>query len=427
MRSMSAPKRSFLLRAWRFGWWQVLRFLAYIWCAVEYLFFLLLHLRRIRQAEYVYPLWFWSFGHQATDPHMLALRFHGKKLLVLLSDYGNFSPYIVDAFRPHLDIVDFRQSRWLRHFLPALTSVRVTRMKQRILSLVLYLFRCRTQVVHTFYERFGLPMEGYYHTEYLRLLSSSEPNVVHPRREHVQQFRDMLRREHHILDDRWFVSFYFRRKHRNPAEVRDTQPATYKEAISLVTQNGGWVFCGGDCDPREEFPGMEHVFGYRDFPCDRSLCDLFFLTQCAFLVCGQSGPLAMAIAFATPTLVANAALYYITGCRDNQRICYKKLVERRTGRALTAREIFRLPTLCLNSNAQFDRADLVHVDNTPEELCAAVEEMLAFIIFRKDITHSAEYGVLYRRFHEMLPPESFVAQTSCMPTLGCLRALRLEE
>ncbi len=400
----------------------IIRPLALAYCGAEYFFSVLCHLSVLRKAEYVAPLWFWSFGHQATDPHMLALRFQGKKLLVLLSDYGNFNRYIVDAFRPHMNIVDLRHARFPLHFLK---SLEITWVKNRVLRLVLCLVRSRAQFVATFFERFGPPAEGFYVVEYSNLLSSREPSVIRPITAHVQTLRDILRREHPALAERWFVSLYFRKKQQGAVEVRDMNPETYRAAIEHVHKQGGWVFCGGDYDPRDVFPGMERVLGYRDFPCDRALCDLYFLTQCLFLICGQSGPLAIAIAFSTPTLVTNAALYYITGCRDNQRIIYKKLLERRTGRVLTAQEMFRLPVLCFNSNEQFDRSGFVHADNTPEDLHAAVNEMLELHLFQRDVTLSEEYEELYRRFRALLPVGSMVYETPCKPTLSCLRSLQL--
>ena len=419
-------RRGHRVRAWHFGFQSIQWFIAYAWCALEYGVLLLVHLRRIRRAEFVFPLWFWSFGHQATDPHMLALRFHGKKLLVLLSDYRNFNTYIVDSFRPHLDILDLRHSRWSCRGVRCLRALQITRMQRSVLHLVLRLFRCRAQIVPEHYERLGSPMEGYYLVEYLDLLSSRDPGVIQPCFKQVEAFRDILQHEHPTLVKRWFVSFYFRRKRQGAVEVRDMNPETYREAVKLVRKHGGWVFCGGDYDPQEAFPGMENIFGYHDFSCDRALCDLFFLTQCLFLVCGQSGPLAIAAAFSTPTLITNAALYYITGCRANQRICYKKLVECRTGRALMAQEIFRLPFLCLASNEQFARAGLLHIDNTSEELHASVVEMLDLHLFQRDVTLSAEYKDLHQCFRALFLVRSMVHASPCRPTLGYLRSLQLQ-
>ncbi len=398
----------------------IVRPIAIVYCYVEYFFMVLCQYRALKAAEYVYPLWFWSFGHQATDPHMLALRFHGKKLLVLLSDYRDFNHPIVDAFRPHLTIVDFHHVWRLR----CLKALEITRIQCRVLRFVLAFLRRRTVVVTTIFETLATPMEGYYLTEYIDLLSTSEPSVVQAPTEHIQSFTEILKRTYPALAERWFVSLYFRKKRIGENEVRDMNPATYVDAIQLVCKNGGWVFCGGDFDSDDVLPGMDNVLTYQDFPCDRALCDLYFLTQCRFLVCGQSGPLAIAIAFATPTLVMNAALYYICGCRSNQRIHYKKLTERSTGRVLRAQEIFSLPTLCFSSNKQFNRAGLLHVDNTSADIATGVDDMLALCLSQKDSTQSVEYQELFQRYHALLPVGSMVEETPCKPTFSYLRSLQ---
>src|SRR3989338_2081757 len=51
----------------RIVFWSV-----YLYLSAEYLVLLVLNIGEIKNAEFICPRWFWNFGHQALEPHMLA-------------------------------------------------------------------------------------------------------------------------------------------------------------------------------------------------------------------------------------------------------------------------------------------------------------------------------------------------------------------
>ncbi len=401
-------------------WFIVIRPIAFVYCGVEYLFLIACQARALRGAEYVYPLWFWSFGHQAADLHMLSMRFRGKKILVLLSDYQNFNPHIINSFREHIDICFLRHSLCMRKACTLLKVLKVRRLKFALLRLYLCVIRSKAVLLPEYYESEGSALEGVFLTERLRLFQENADMNIVPSPEPIERFHKILTETYPSLSDKWFVSLYFRSKIPDVVDFRDTDPAPYKVVVERIGELGGFVFCGGDCDPHQLFPDMPNVLGYKDFSCDRSLTDFYFLTQCRFLIGAPSGPVAIAISFHIPTLISSTATYYYSGARENQIVLYKKLQDSKTGRVLSAHEIFSLPIVAFRNGREFQRAGLLHIDNTREEIADALEEMIQRYIMGKEIV-LPEHQFLYDRFRHLLPKESVAFQTPSRPALSYLQ------
>lgn len=402
---------------------KVCRPFAYAYITVEYLVLLLLHARQIARADYATALWFWSFGHQAIDPHMLAMRFRGKNIIVLLSDYGNFNRYIVDAFRPHVRIAFLRHPRCMQWLRNALKIAERRDLKLALLQWFLKTGRFKAAFIREFNEERAPYVGGIFITERIRRFAENADMKIVPPPEAIERFRAGFANAYPELASTWFVSLYLRKKAAGKREIRDTDPGAYAVVPRRIAELGGFVFCGGDYHPRDVFGDLPRILGYRDLLfADRALADIYFITQCRFIVAPASGPVAVAISFNVPSLITNDALFYHSGSRANQIVLYKKVRERATGRILSARETFSFPVIEYRSTEEFDQAGLEVIDNTEEEIAAALEEMIQrFILLKEPV--GPEHQSLYDRFKSLLPKESVVYQTPSRPALSYLQRL----
>ncbi len=399
--------------------------IAYV--STEFLVLILRHARDIRRMPFVYSMWFWSFGHQATDLHMLSLRFPEKDVLVLISDYRNFNRYLTDSFRSRVSLRYLSHTRLMefcwKHVLGIWPTVR---LKQALLRFFIRLIGAHAVVIKEFCETRRSQVSGLYLTDYMDLMKGSAHPFLTPDPEPVAAFRALLTpTQRDTLSSRWLVSVYLRHKRQGSTDVRDCDAASYKMAVEWLLDQGAVIFCGADFTADDIAPGREHVWSYRDFPCDRTLTDYFFLTQCRFLFAAHSGPLPISTAFGLPVLITNNAFYYLSGYLPSHRLLNKKLTDQKTGRVLSAPELFSHPVVAYADKSHFDRAGLVHIDNTPEELLDAVQEMTALVLHGTDNMTDADRA-LEERYRSLMPSDAVARQTPARPTVEYLRSLQWE-
>lgn len=419
--------RSFI-RKLRWALVRALAPLALMYCSLEYLLLLTKHFKQLRSAEYVNSLWFWSFGHQSVDLHMLTMHFHGSRLLVLLSDYNNFNRHLVSSFQGVVDIVFLQHSRlmhliWGKGVVPIPT---LHALKYKVLALVLWLLKSSAEIVEfpNFHRSFGPQIAGGFAVEYIRLLHSEKTIEIKPPQQVIVAVRELLSRSHPKFADKWFISLYLRRKSKGTVDVRDADQFFYRKVIERIGELGGFVFLGGDADP-QIFSDLMNWLGYANVSCERSLIDLYFLSQCRFLICVHSGPHAVGSLFKVPILITNCGFYWQSGWCSNQVIIYKKLRDRRNGRVLSAKETFSVPTVTYSDTIHFQNAGFEWIDNTETEIMQATEEMIARYILGQEIVQADDWP-LYDRFRSLLPPQSVAYQSPTRPALSYLRSLKWE-
>ena len=354
--------------------------IAFFGLCIEYPILVIRHIRTVKKATYIYPLFFGSFGHQGVDLHMLAMRFRNKNLLVLLSDYGNYNPYIIDSFAPYVAVRILRHSHfaactWKRVF----TAERLRTIKRVLLHIICAVTGSHAVVLEEFCSQRGEQVTGSYINEYISLLQQHSDIHISPPTAAVEQFWSALEILSPGASHRWFVSLYLRRKRGKYPDVRDTSPLPYRASIERILADGGLVLIGGDYDPHVLFPDLRGVFGYKDLPCSREIADVGMLSQCQFFIGGHSGPLVIATAFNVPALISNNAFFYLSGYRENQRVLWKKLRRMSSRQILSTQETFTLPIVAFIENEPFKAAGLQHVDNTEQEILAATNEMLLLV------------------------------------------------
>ncbi len=397
---------------------RLLRPLATPLIAAEYLRLLFRNRRAIAAADVVFPVWFWSFGHHATDPHLALLKNPGKKVLLLVSDYGDTNRHLVNSFAPHLSIAYMRHSRFARFLWTDLAgTVRTGSIKRGTLSFFLRITGARASVIDEIFER-GPRVSGLYLVDYMRLLKERPDLRPVPPAESINQFRAVLQTGHADLANSWFVGIYLRKKYSARDDIRDAPMHSFTEAIAEITARGGKVFLGGDTDGISSFAG-DGVYTYSDFDAPRDLADLYFLTQSRFVIGGHSGPLAVATAFDRPFLVTNCAFYYLSGYLATQRVIYKELRRSETREPIPADELFREPIVSFSEQAEFDAAGLTVVANSPGDVRAATVEMFELLD-----GHIAADTDLVDRYRSLLPRDSVAYNSDCRPAAVYLQNLK---
>lgn len=402
---------------------KVLLYPAIWYCSLEYTVHLLCWRSRIQRAPNVTLLWVWSFGHQSLDLHMLALRFPSERVCVLFSEYTPLNRYILGTFPAHIDVCMLKHT-WLMDIFARRVIGRI-RLKSVKLSLLrrFVAYQGRNQVViPDFHERQGSRLEGQYMTEYVDLLKQPLPvGVIEPTPTAIEEFRSILGDHYPAYVKRWCIALYLRLKRHSEVDPRDTEPMAYRSLITMINSLGGFVFCGGDYNPKDLFGSINGVFGYDDFSCSRHLTDFYFLSQSRFMVGTHSGTIVTSTVFGTPTLITNCGFFYLSGFRPNQLVMFKKLRDS-SGRILRASETFRMPIVEYSHSSQFHKDGLSHIDHTAEELIPAFQQMIDQCIHGRNCMDD-EYRLLIDRFRSLVPAESVAACSPCVPVKSYLQKL----
>jgi putative glycosyltransferase (TIGR04372 family) len=396
-----------------------------VYSTFEYLLLVLRAYPCLRGAESVHPLLFWSFGHVVIDPHMLAMRFAGRRLVILVSRYPGDSSneYILDSFQGMVRL-NFLKHTWLAAQIWQKNIVAATAIKgmmRRVLRFVLWLMRNKANVIHEYHEFYGPRVSGTWMVEYIdRLRLGHAADVKAPER-HIGAFRRILERDCPELAERWFISLYLRRKFSNRPDVRDTDQMPYRVVISRIFELGGFTFLGGDTaeDNFRDLPGWA---GYSHFNAPKGLADLYFLTQCRFLVGGHGGPTTMAASYNVPTLITNNAYYYLSGYRENQVVVNKAARWVSTGAMLRPEELFSRPVVEFSDTREFEEAGIELIDNSEVEIADALEEMVRRFVSR-DFAETP-YNGAYEWFRTLLPHDSVAYVTSAKPAISYLESLK---
>ena len=170
---------------------------------------------------------------------------------------------------------------------------------------------------------------------------------------------------------------YFARLQPNNQDdgTRDADIADYELAIRYLTSRGIQVIRMGT--ESQDLISFKHDLVW-DYACDGSrseLLDLVLPAKCRFFISTLSGPDKIAQLFRRPILFTNfAPLKSLSLWMPNSLIAPKRL-RHKGGRLLTWSEIFCDDIYSLNQKQLVER-DIELVANSPEEIRAAVEEML---------------------------------------------------
>lgn len=157
---------------------------------------------------------------------------------------------------------------------------------------------------------------------------------------------------------------------------RNTDVRNYVPALRLLVARGYQVVRIGDhkmYGVRGEVPGLLELpaTDYYD-----PVLDPVLIARCEFMISCQSGPCSYARVFGKPNLVLNAVYHFTLLPEIRELLAFKTYRDAATGRALSVEEVFRAGAHLFNRTEHFEAAGIAVEDMTPEEITAAVEEML---------------------------------------------------
>lgn len=188
-----------------------------------------------------------------------------------------------------------------------------------------------------------------------------------------------LLRELGIPRDAWFVCVHAREDGYAPngdQSYRNSDIRDYFPAIRSITERGGWVIRVGDPTMRP-MPEMDRVIDYVHLPIRSDWMDIFLVASCKFFFGSESGLCGVVYVFGKPGVTVNKAPLSCVLPIGLDDIGIPKLIwSTDEARYLSFKEIFSTPVGNYRYGAAYERTGLRVVDNTPEDIQAAVIEML---------------------------------------------------
>lgn len=177
----------------------------------------------------------------------------------------------------------------------------------------------------------------------------------------------------------WFVAVHVRENGFKAEEhdrcIRNADITTYLPALQRITAQGGWVVRCGHPTMRP-LPKMDRVLDYAFSPIRCDWMDIFLASQCRFLIGTQSGLSHVGDVFGTPTLYTNWVSWGFPPWYNTNVFVPKMLWSRDERRNLKLHEIVRSSLGCCQNPDVFAARGIEALNNTPEDLEAAVAQML---------------------------------------------------
>lgn len=166
----------------------------------------------------------------------------------------------------------------------------------------------------------------------------------------------------HVREDRW-------------DRVRDARVESYFPAIRAIVARGGWVVRMGD-PAMTPLPPMPGVVDYALGPHKSDWMDVYLWATGRFLVATLSGPYQIPPTFGRPCLLTNVAPVYAPAMYGADLLLPKRYFSPARGRCLPYPELVATRVGLVSSSGHLASLGVELVDNTPEELREAAEEML---------------------------------------------------
>lgn len=213
---------------------------------------------------------------------------------------------------------------------------------------------------------------------------------------------------HGVDPDRPFVFFHNRTLSYLPEMAyhrhRTAEVASYRESIARLIEAGYGIIRIGE-------PGLERLgFAPRDYadtpdwPDRDPALDLFVCARCAFGLAQNSGPIWVAAAFGRQVLRTNMPFEHLSMPYNGDISLFKRYRRAGDGEFLSYRGILAAGLPAMNRAEEIADSGHEIVPNTPDELLAATEEMLARIAgaWRPDAARQARFRRLGQAYERLL-------------------------
>jgi len=230
----------------------------------------------------------------------------------------------------------------------------------------------------------------------------ARPPLLHLTNEHRMRGMQVLK-SIGLQENAWFAVLHVREgkfgEHRMVEPYRDADPTTYFEAITAITNRGGWVIRIGDAS-MTPLPRMDNVWDYATSNLKCDWMDVFLCAAARFMIGTSSGPATISRAFGVPISMTNylpSATLYLA-MRD--LFLPKLLREKANGNMVSFERQMSLPlSACVSDGMYKNLYRIETIPNTPQEIRELVEQMMDTIDGKTDST--AEDASLQKRFKLM--------------------------
>jgi putative glycosyltransferase (TIGR04372 family) len=199
--------------------------------------------------------------------------------------------------------------------------------------------------------------------------------------EEIAQRRILLERLYGLPRDAWFVGLHVREPgfhgnwHNAMPGTRNADIDTYEEAVDAIIRAGGYVVRLGDPSMKPFRPRPE-VIDYATASLRRPDLDIFLCAEARFVIGTNSGYSLVPSLFGVRCLLTNWSPIGTPNWITHDKLVPKRVWDRHAGRHLTIEEMYRSFTGWSQFQRDFDGSQYEIHDNEPEEITAAVIEML---------------------------------------------------
>jgi putative glycosyltransferase (TIGR04372 family) len=192
--------------------------------------------------------------------------------------------------------------------------------------------------------------------------------------EHRRQGYQVLR-ELGVSEGAWFVGLHVREGSDRMRDVRNSDVTTYHLAIEEIARRGGWVLRMGDPKMRP-LPPYPNAIDYAHCAKREDWMDVFLWAEGRFFIGTGSGPQVIPTTFGRPVAITNYGPVPTIVCGKDDILLPKRYWLEREARQLTLDERMS-PTYGFRESIDaFAAIGVRVVDNTPEEICEVVIEMM---------------------------------------------------
>lgn len=195
---------------------------------------------------------------------------------------------------------------------------------------------------------------------------------------------------------------------------RDSDINNYKKAIEFLVEKGYYVVRMGKYVHTKLDINHPKVIDYANHELRSDFMDIYLSAHCTFFMSTGTGIESIAQIFRRPLLITNYALCDLKSYLNYEILIPKKVMDLNHSRFLTFRELYaefmsfkNIPTFKgLDRKSMFEawqKKGWRIIENTPEEIVEAVEEMLKRL--KKTWCSSDESRLLQERFWQSFPEE----------------------
>ena len=180
-----------------------------------------------------------------------------------------------------------------------------------------------------------------------------------------------------IPEDTPFVGIHLRQGGGHSGQLRDTDITSLMPAIEYLLEQGFRVVRLGRTamNPLPSRPGIVDLPQMEDIP---HIADIWFSTQCKFMICDSSGPLHFPLVFnGPPRLIVNYVELMLPSFNPMDRHvskCFR--VRNESNRLMTFKEMMFFERIINISDTRISEANLEIMELTPEDYLDLVTEMV---------------------------------------------------